>query len=338
MKRVLSLFTVTMLFSVAAFGQSNTATATQNGGNNNAQLSQAGVSNSANATTFGQDNRLSINSAGDFNNATIGQGSATTLLTQNEATINQIGSTNNATIDVVTAGQWSGWKPDNSTHLITQTGSNNNAETIVSAKWSNTEILQTGDFNTASQGRVQKAERSLTLLISQLGSEGASGAFSGGANQALGLNVEGNYARQTVRGDNLGRGEIQQDGYGNYANQFIRVGVSKISQTGNSNWASVDQSSSKFGNATVSQIGGDENIVDLQQTGDNSEAIIMQDGSFNGLFGLDGRGTTAQSLDQSSLRLNQIGLSNSLFLNQSNAASAVVNQTGTTNTATITQN
>jgi len=70
---------------------------------------------------------------------------------------------------------------------------------------------------------------------------------------------------------------------------------------------------------------------------EGGEANIVQDGFGNVIKGL-GLDEMATSFDGSYLKVDQIGNSNILNLQQTNGASAIVYQNGSANTSTVIQN
>lgn len=291
--------------------------------------------NTATDLTYGDDNITEITQTGLTNEAYIRQGTASNDLNRNTSIITQTGNSNFGKITTVS---WAGWEPEDAENTITQTGNHNWARTVASTETfgnlAYTEITQTGDFNWGEQDQ-NRSERDGDLVIRQT-SYGATGQFSGGAGQVLGSANDGNYAYQNMdHNGSGGYGEAIQNGNGNYAFQDFRRGTSLINQDGDQNWAkNVQNSATDY--ADFDQL-GHRNIIDLNQSG-NAYAEILQDGNDNKVFGLGGLGTVANSLNGSSLYVDQLGDGNRLFVDQTNGATATVMQDGVTNTSTIIQN
>lgn len=241
--------------------------------------------------------------------------------------------------------------------FIKQTVGGGNLALVNQYKADNSEVIQAGSNNVGYVKQNQPYSSyagTSTGNIYQYGSGNGTGTFipgemkgeKGGGQTAYIENatvfikqsgadyISGNLANIFQGGD--GNGKIV-DVFGNAAGidqDLANNSTANITQFSDFNTANVTQIGD--GNfATVLQKTGDYNVVNLTQDG-GADARIVQDGDHNTLMGL-GTDPMATSLDGSILQLEQTGSGNTLQLQQSICASAIVTQAGNSNIATVIQ-
>lgn len=320
-KLVIIICAVLVPFGIA-FAQSNIADVNQEGGNQNANVTQTGSLNNADVNQF-TDNfgpqTSDVIQTGAGNTVEVSQsqtGGGDNFL--NSAFIQQIGDGNYGKQVQVAPGSNSGQ------HLIAyQTGDDNIAEqSILGGYTESFSVQQVGNENQAYQtalgGRHNHGE------ILQTGNE--------------------NLATQTVDGSNNG---------------YMAAEV-LIQQAGNNNTATQDfygYGWSHMNNGQIYQT-GDENIATQLASGRSLDLQITQEGNLNEAFqdangnnfdlgygeliinqsGEDNFATQTVIGDGNQGYINQFGENNNAFMNQTGDMNwAQITQTGNGNTATVTQ-
>jgi len=285
-------------------------------------------------------NSATVSSTGSFEEATILQGIAnnnTGLIIQtapggisnapdektvaiieqvsaNLGSINQAGTRQVATIfqsyanvsTVVQTGSWNG-----STNYLG--GDQNFSQVAQHGKQNTGNIRSTSDYNGTALN---------PLNIYQVGDQNLAEIYSG-----FNKNSNGNLA-SIVQTGNENKSVLRQEG-GDYNSAVI-------TQYTSSNVANLNQTGSYL-IATIDQYGGDDNIVNLDQTGGNVN--IDQNGTANIVRGLQTPSAVVfGSFAGSTLDVMQIGTGNTLDL-QSTSLGATVNvyQDGLTNAALVRQ-
>lgn len=181
-------------------------------------------------------------------------------------------------------------------------------------------VTQSGDDGQVlvQQGASATADGS-SATVEQAGADNVVGIYQGGF-------VNSTFDEATVRqvsGEENRAHVLQGVYYGASSN-----GLVELTQEGSSNDALIQQ-------------GGDGNVTLLSQTA-GSVADVVQSGDGNAIVGvgsdLGGVLLTGQSTGGSTLKVEQFGDGNILFLDQNDGSTATVMQDGMTNTATIIQN
>lgn len=329
--------------SVFQEGRSNSATLDQSGTGNTSFISQddaGGVGQTATVTQSGSSNFADVFQDGrnpgvtnDGNNtATIDQAGTEgqAIITQvnqsrsDEASITQLVGTFTNTALVEQTGDDTPGSPntDNSGTII-QFGGTDNFSTILQ-----------GD-TTPFGGVVGGADNSSATSL-QNGNELVSSITQGGTSQSVIVDQlgEGNEA-VAIQGDFGGSGSsgsISQSGSsGSLALLFQNSNGSlgTIIQNGDSNISGIDQ-----GFAGGTGAGADGNIASANQDGDGNESQILQN-----VLGIGGANTATllQENDGNFSLIDQEGTTNSATVNQYDGSTSNVTQAGSGNTATVTQ-
>ena len=316
-------------------GDENEATVTQDGTGNKAFFEQG--------TTLRYPGTLPA--SGNKNEITIDQDGLSNIAwgysigNENIVKVTQEAVGNSAT-ESNQSGHWL-WGNGNKATMSQTAGKLNYAYVAANSSGNSSTINQIGTNNngTTSQGWIGYSNMDgNTATINQTGKDNM-------------VSLPGTFVLAGYTPDLYGFG-IQQYGMENEGtvNQFADANNAAIWQFGNDNEGTITQRSNlntayliQLGDdnhASIEQKTGTMNKVTLKQTDgvlEGGEANIVQDGFGNVIKGL-GLDEMATSFDGSYLKVDQIGNSNILNLQQTNGASAIVYQNGSANTSTVIQN